>query len=1599
VTVSAIVEEYDTAPNGDIVLVQAPGLEGHLDDAEDRDGDKYAHGVNPKGFNKQTGDGRTAASKLVPEDGTGGSYTVKSPGYVTGDSYLGADGHYYIGQARRRVGAGFGRRRAPHQSNSGEPGPSVAYNATDEKAIYGDKINTIFEPYDQQKKDDEDGNVGEHTVSNSTHMDDDENDFPEEDFEEQANKESQAKLMGSEKAVKARFVNESAHVEHQEEIHSKAELYVKNAAQKSTYEAADKTALVSDEHRKEMNAKVSAKADEMMVKEIKAKLDASNEQTAKGHAEDASALEAAEEKAQKSYESDISTVNELSEAEAHDESNAEQASHEAQEIADVGGNHTDAPTPAPAYALCPITEELPTEWTGWHQVVGCGQSSCAKTDDQSSLSFHPDGTITGLTGSPLESGAEAVDYKWNGTWTNESMTLTKTYVDGAVFTFTGTFSGSGDVISFAGTWTDPASSGDFHWEQTSQALSMDCGPSEEFEIPTDSLPPTEAPASPTPAPCESNITVTSESCEGDDCLVEARCPSNMKLHQCQTVPHNSGDGAFIKEVFVEDVDQENYVSCVAQGAGGRGPIQAEATCVCNGGFQTVASSGEMYLDKQTVTAECIDGSRPISCNCRSSWKVGVCGNEASWDPVDGIDHCTKIIGSSGGRRRGVGGGAGAKIYALCEDTAPSPPPTIMPTPEPTTSPTPEPTTVPPTVTDLDLADSTWSQYLEDHMKCEKTAGTYGLTQAECQAQAEAAGHDYYSYKLVDERSGDMTNQCFTSADCSSPLSNTANVWKIYHYGPAATPPPTPLCIPVITTDWSGTLVSDGLSYASDWGFTIMPSASSTAAASTGTISGSGSDTYGAFVWSGSYEGAAVNATKQYPGAYSLHFTGTIDGDASGQDQFTTTLSGSWIKEPEACVQLEATPSIVSQGKPTSMSSDGGYGTQGASSNAVDGNTNSNWGGKSCTHTANQDSPWWSVDLQDTYKVEKVTVYNRGDCCGTRLNNFYVSVGTAEGTSTGAECGTGANTIASGGSTDVACGGIEGSFVTVSKKDTVSIQICEVEVWAQGCGKADPDTVSEVAQGKPASMSSTSQYHGPASNAVDGNTNSAWGGGSCTHTNSEQGAWWAVDLQDTYNVATVEVYNRGDCCGSRLNNFYVEVSGQECGSGANTIAQGGTASVTCNLSGNSVKISKKDTTSIQICEVKVYASNPCTSETTHTSDGCSGDDCYTKVSCPAGTHIKECNTLPANSADGAFINEDLECVAQGSGGGGTIQAQVACSCDAQAQSVSQSSANYLDQQTVTASCPAGSAAASCNCRSAWKIGVCNSAASFAPVNGVCSAAIGTSGGRRRGVGSGAGAQLTALCQELGDEGTFSLTETNATNSCDDPNGEPATSSPTPPPTAPELAVRVTTGNIDYAESDMAPQVIITGSSGSFTGTFTTGNAKGAVQVTSFQVDSDIGEVQNVAIKGENSNGWYFTKFEVKSGGRDWQEVGCTDMWLDGEIDSGTYDGKNYGTHHEMTPVSTHCTAATPEAWGLPTATGCFCKMSGTSGTCALNGDSQTWCRTQDSCIGHQSGNGNWDYCTPSATMQALYQQEDPDAVVSELEATEIPSEESIVSETR
>ena len=56
--------------------------------------------------------------------------------------------------------------------------------------------------------------------------------------------------------------------------------------------------------------------------------------------------------------------------------------------------------------------------------------------------------------------------------------------------------------------------------------------------------------------------------------------------------------------------------------------------------------------------------------------------------------------------------------------------------------------------------------------------------------------------------------------------------------------------------------------------------------------------------------------------------------------------------------------------------------QSLSSRAVDGNSDNNINGGSCSETpGRQDVEWWSVRLAMEYVVTSVILYNRGDCCG------------------------------------------------------------------------------------------------------------------------------------------------------------------------------------------------------------------------------------------------------------------------------------------------------------------------------------------------------------------------------------------------------------------------------------------------------------------------------------------------------------------------------------------------------------------------------------------------------------------------------------------
>ena len=89
------------------------------------------------------------------------------------------------------------------------------------------------------------------------------------------------------------------------------------------------------------------------------------------------------------------------------------------------------------------------------------------------------------------------------------------------------------------------------------------------------------------------------------------------------------------------------------------------------------------------------------------------------------------------------------------------------------------------------------------------------------------------------------------------------------------------------------------------------------------------------------------------------------------------------------------------------------------------------------------------------------------------------------------------------------------------------------------GGSPPGEITNIALGKVAVQTST-QSDAPASRAVDGSTDGAYGHASVTHTKTEDRPYWRVDVGHSCVVQKVVIFNRVDCCGDHLQNFDVSL---------------------------------------------------------------------------------------------------------------------------------------------------------------------------------------------------------------------------------------------------------------------------------------------------------------------------------------------------------------------------------------------------------------------------------------------------------------------------
>jgi hypothetical protein len=290
-----------------------------------------------------------------------------------------------------------------------------------------------------------------------------------------------------------------------------------------------------------------------------------------------------------------------------------------------------------------------------------------------------------------------------------------------------------------------------------------------------------------------------------------------------------------------------------------------------------------------------------------------------------------------------------------------------------------------------------------------------------------------------------------------------------------------------------------------------------------------------------------------PGTFSSHQTAapnpsaTIAAGTEGRYVRVQLTGTNYLSLAEVQVFGSSAPAVsnLAQGKSATQSSTfPGYASAGAAS-AVDGNQDGSFSDGSVTATNLDSNAWWQVDLGASAAIGSIVVWNRTDCCGSRLSDYFVFVSDTPflPTDTPATLLNRPNTFSSfqagapNPSTTIAAV-TQGRYVRVQLTIPNYLSLAEVQVFGPGAPAA-----SNLAQGNAATQSSIFPGYATAgaASAVDGTTDGSFSDGSVTATNLDANAWWQVDLGASAAIGSIVVWNRTDCCGSRLNDYWVFVS--------------------------------------------------------------------------------------------------------------------------------------------------------------------------------------------------------------------------------------------------------------------------------------------------------------------------------------------------------------------------------------------------------------------------------------------------------------------------
>ncbi|KAI7790686.1 hypothetical protein IRJ41_009707, partial [Triplophysa rosa] len=237
----------------------------------------------------------------------------------------------------------------------------------------------------------------------------------------------------------------------------------------------------------------------------------------------------------------------------------------------------------------------------------------------------------------------------------------------------------------------------------------------------------------------------------------------------------------------------------------------------------------------------------------------------------------------------------------------------------------------------------------------------------------------------------------------------------------------------------------------------------------------------------------------------------------------------------------------------------------------------------CSTTAKENNPWWMLDLLNVYNISRVIITAHGSSLEETSGAAEIRIGNS--LIKNPTCAVIADPLP-GNTVSYSCHGMEGRYVNVLRSGPPShLSLCEVEVYETD-NLASKGTVTQ----------SSTYLTRVAQHAVDGVRDGQDIGTYCSSTSLESVPWWRLDLLDVYEINTVIISARPDCCVVQTNGAEILIGNSLENNGNNNpicavtsgLLLGHTISYSCGvMEGRYVNLFIPGSIVLSLCEVEVY----------------------------------------------------------------------------------------------------------------------------------------------------------------------------------------------------------------------------------------------------------------------------------------------------------------------------------------------------------------------------------------------------------------------------